>query len=217
MISLKGVIEIGGNNNINLTKDIIVSSNTTISSGDLEKPTFGIISNGGDISLYDFSNQFLTLVKDKTLHSGIPIRLWLENDENGAQEPICTMRIQSLSYNSNDKKIDITLKDNIEDWQNITIPSIDYDPRKPSVQNGQFYYEYLYNQTITAGGFNILSFNELDTITQNKLKGVVIKYPILESGTLWDSWDKLANLCFLRIYIDNNNRVVVQYAEYNNW
>lgn len=179
-----------------------------------EYPTYGLISNSANLSFYDFDESALDLIITKVLHSGAKVSVWLGDDELLTNEEICEMEIRELSYDNNNRKVDITLKDNLEDMQNINVSSIDYDPRpdKSKPQTAKWYYENLYNITVGLNKYDILSFDELDEKTKSVLSQITIKYPILESGNLWDSWDKLCQLCLLHMYIDNENRVVVKYS-----
>ena len=177
-----------------------------------EYPTYGLISNSANLSFYDFDESALDLIITKVLHSGVHVIVWLGDDETGVSEQICEMEIRELSYDNNNRKVDITMKDNLEDMQNINVSAINYDPRYPQSQTGQWYYEYLYNITVGLNKYNILSFENLDAQTQNVFRKTNIEYPLLESGNLWDSWDKLCQLCLLHMYIDNENRVVVKYS-----
>lgn len=177
-----------------------------------EYPTYGLISNSANLSFYDFDESALDLIITKVLHSGAHVSVWLGDDETGVSEQICEMEIRELSYDNNNRKVDITMKDNLEDMQNINVLSIDYDPRNPQVQTAEWYYRKLYDLTISRNKYNMLAFNELDDTTKSVLSETVIQYPLLESGSLWDSWDKLCQLCFLHMYIDNENRVVVKYS-----
>lgn len=177
-----------------------------------EYPTYGLISNSASLSFYDFNEEALDLIITKVLHSGAKVGIWIGDDELGISEQICEMEIRELSYDNNNRKVDITLKDNLEDMQNINVQSIDYDPLNSKSQTAEWYYKKLYDITIGLNKYDILSYDELDIDTISVLHTTTIQYPLLESGNLWDSWDKLCQLCLLHMYIDNNNRVVVKYS-----
>ena len=177
-----------------------------------EYPTYGLISNSANLSFYDFDESALDLIITKVLHSGAKVSVGLGDDETVVNEQICEMEIRELSYDNNNRKVDITMKDNLEDMQNINVSAINYDQRYSHSQTAEWYYRYLYNITVDLNKYTILSFEELDNGTKFVLTNTVIKYPLLESGNLWDSWDKLCQLCLLHMYIDNENRIVVKYS-----
>ena len=177
-----------------------------------EYPTYGLISNSANLSFYDFDEEALDLIITKVLHSGARVSIWLGDDDLGTSEQICEMEIRELSYDNNNRKVDITLKDNLEDMQNINVPAIEYDLRYPKSQTGEWYFQKLYEITAGLNKYDVVSFFGLDIETSDILTNTVIEYPILESGNLWDSWNKLCELCLLHMYIDNNNRVVLKHS-----
>lgn len=199
--------------NIEINNTNLVSFRSNIMDRETsDYPSYGIISNSANLNFADFDQQTLDLITQKVLHSGITVTAWLENEEENAKEQICEMEIRDLTYDNNNRQVQLTLKDNLEDWQDINVPSIDYDPRNPQSQTAEWYYKKLYDITVGLKKYNILSFDELDRDTKEILSSVTIQYPLLESGNLWDSWDKLCQLCLLHMYIDSNNRVVVKYS-----
>ena len=175
-------------------------------------PSYGIISNSANLDFADFDQSALDLIQQKILHSGITVTTWIENEEAGTTEQICEMEIRELTYENNNRQVQVTLKDNLESMQDINVPSIDYDPRYPQSQTAEWYYRYLYNITVDLNKYNIIQFDDLDADTKSILTKTSIQYPLLESGSLWDSWDKLCQLCLLHMYIDNNNVVTIKYS-----
>ena len=200
-------IDIDKTNLVSFRSDIMDRENK-------DYPSYGIISNSANLDFADFDEQALDLIQQKILHSGITVTAWIENEEAGTQEQICEMEIRELTYENNNRQVQLTLKDNLEDMQNINVPSIDYDPRpdKSKPQTAEWYYKHLYNITVDLNKYNILPFDDLDDATKSVLTNTVIQYPILESGSLWDSWDKLCQLCLLHMYIDNNNIVTIKHS-----
>lgn len=172
-------------------------------------PNYGLISNGANLSFYDFNEKALDLIITKALHSGAQVSVWLGDNEVGTYEQICEMEIRELSYDNNNKKVDITLKDNLEDMQNINVAQIDYDPINPVSVTAYYFYQYLRDIAVGTGKF---LFEDVDTQTLSVLNATTIEYPILESGNLWDCWEKLCELCLLHMYINNNNKIVIKYG-----
>lgn len=183
-----------------------------------EHPTYGLISNSANLSFYDFNEEALDLIITKVLHSGIFVSVWIGDDETGVNEQICEMEIRDLTYDNNNRKVNLILKDNLEDWQKINVSDISYDPRpeKNNPKTAEWYYKQLYWIANDYVGlkwrYKVLWFDELDNETQKILSNTIIQYPILESGNLWDSWNKLCELCLLHTYINNQNKVVTKYS-----
>jgi hypothetical protein len=106
--------------------------------------------------------------------------------------------------------VSVSLKDEIERWQEINISAISYDPRVIEHKPFELLYENLYNQTIN-NGYNMYSIDQLDRKTKAILKNTYIQYPLLESGSLWQQWNKLCQVCQLHIYQNNDGIVVCKY------
>lgn len=197
-------IEIARNNLISFESDILDRSN-------IQQPTYGIISNSANIVFNDLNEQVLDLITKKLLHSGVPVTAYIDNDISNQQEQICAMYIQSLSYDSDNRQVNVSLKDKLEEWQKINVSAIYIDLTDVEKQNAKYYYNQLYNHTTELSSVNILSFDELDSDTQSILTTTNIEYPILDQDTLWNEWTKLCELCLLHIYVNNEGRAVVKY------
>lgn len=202
--------------NIEIDRNNLVSFESDISSeANVNQPTYGIISNPANIVFNDFNEQVLDLITKKLLHSGIAVTAYLDNDMANAQEAVANMFIQSLSYDNNNRQVNIALKDNLEEWQKIIISPLEIDVTKIETQKAKYYYDYLYNKSLELTNVKMLSFNQLDSLTRSILNNTTITYPILDQGTLWDNWNKLCELCLLHIHINNEGIAVVQYNNGN--
>lgn len=193
-------IEVDKNNLMSFESDIMDRSN-------IQYPDYGIISNIARLEVADKNEQILDLINQQILNSGIKITVYIDNNTSNIKEQICEMFIQELSYNNDNRQVNISLKDNLETWQDINVEPLLYDPTNPKTEKAKYFYDYLYGITTDLG----YSFEELDTDTLNVLNNTVIEYPLLYSSNLWNEWDKLCQLCFLHIYINNMNKVVVKY------
>lgn len=194
-------IEIDETNLMSFDSDIMDRSN-------IQYPTYGIISNNANLIVADNKEQILDFITNQILHSDIKATLWLDNTFLGQQQPICEMYIQQLNYDNDNKQVNITLKDNLEQWQEINVAPLYYDPRVLKTEPAKWVYDYLYGITTELG----FEFEELNEVTLNVLNDTIIQYPLLESADLWTEWDKLCQLCLLHIYVNNMNKVVVKYS-----
>lgn len=166
---------------------------------DLKMPSWGIISNKGKIGFNDPNKRFLGYANNGVLVEGAPVKIILSNTlVNGATEVVAERETDQWDYDNDNRTVSVTLKDDLEEWQEITIDGIDYDPRNPVARNLKYFYVYLWE--MTQGNYNMLSFAQLDTETQSVLENTYVQYPLLESGTLWQSWDKLAQVAQAHIY-----------------
>lgn len=200
--------------NIDINKNNLIAFNSDIlDRANVQYPSFGIISNSASLTFADFNEQVLDLITQQILHSGIKVEVWLNNDISNTQEQVCLMETRELSYDNDNRQVQVSLKDNLEEWQDINIEPVNYNPLKPQSQTAEFFFNYLYSQT--PNKYSMLSFDKLDEETQNILSNTTIEYPVLENGSLWDSWQKLCELCMLHIYVDYEGKTVVKYNNGN--
>lgn len=195
-------IEIDRNNLIAFNSDIF-------DRGNVQQPSYGIISNSAHLTFSDLNEEAFDLITQQILHSGIKVDVWLNNSDSNTKEPVCLMETRELSYDNDNRIVQLSLKDNLEEWQDINVESVNYDPLNGEPKTVQWFYEYLYSKTPDI--YNLLSFDKLDEKTKEVLSNTKIEYPLLDSGSLWDSWQKLCELCLLHIYVDYNGNTVVKY------
>lgn len=199
-------IDVDRKNLISFRSDIIDRSN-------VQYPSFGIISNSANLTFADFDEMALDLISQQILHSGIKVQVWLDNTETNTSEQVCVMETRELSYDNNNRQVQLSLKDNLEELQDINIDAINFDPQSGESRTARWFYEKLIAKTPSR--YNMLLFANLDSKTQDVLESTTIQYPLLESGTLWDAWQKLCELCMLHIYVDNNGKTVCKYNDGN--
>ena len=196
-------IDIGLNN--------LISFNSTIQDRDSsDYPTYGLISNTATLNFADLDEQTKDLITQKILHSGITVTVELVNDTANKREQICQMEIRNLSYDNNNRSVSLSLKDNLEDLQDINFEGISYTPTVSTPKTAKEIYDILYEATKKLNKYQWQSYDELDEEVKDRLNSITIQYPTMESSNLWDGWNKLCQLCLLHIYIDNNNVVVVK-------
>lgn len=195
-------IDIDRNNLISLSHTITDRSNYDL-------PSYGIISNTGSIEFNDIDGEVLEYAEQQLLKGGLTVEISLNNTVYKNGEHVGTYLTNKWTYDNNNRVVNVTIKNNLEEWQDINVPAIYYDPENPQPQNAEWFYRQL--QKITPSKYNMLPFDDLDTETKNVLSNMIIQYPFLESGTLWNSYDKLCELCLLHIYVDNNGNTVTRY------
>lgn len=200
-------IGIDENNLMSYDGELIKTSNITY-------PTYGIISNKADVTLADNKEHIIDLIKQKVLAKGVKVELSVTNNYGTFinTQQLANMTIESLSYDNYNRRVSITVQDNLEQWQEINVPEINYIPEVSTSQKAKYIYNYLYDITVN-NGFDMLSFDELDEDTQNILNTTNITYPTLDSDNLWNEWDKLCQLCYLNIYANNIGKIVTKYSK----
>lgn len=183
---------------------------TIMDRSDIKRPSFGIISNTGSLSFIDKDGEVKDYIAQQIISSQNVISAYLVNTETNAREQIAYFNTEQWSYNNSQSLVNVSLKDDLEEWQDINVPAIDYTPTVSTPKTAEWFYKYLYKKTPEK--FKMLSFDELDSETKAVLSETTIQYPILESASLWAQWDKLCQLCFLQIYKRNDGRTVCKYS-----
>lgn len=209
--------------NIEINNNLISFDTEIMETSNMDLPSYGVISNSSSLTVSDTSEQILDLITQQQIHSGNKVTMYLlkEDNENsssggsgsngsngdGWQKQICEMYINDLDYDNDNKQAIISLKDIIEQWQDINVEPINYDPSNPHTETAKYFYDYLYEITDGLG----FEFEPLDNDTLKVLNETVIDFPLLDGADLWTEWDKLCQACLLNIYVNNMNKVVVRH------
>lgn len=201
-------------------KNIISIESSIMDRSDLKTPSFGVISNNGFVEVTDYDGKLLTQINNGILSSGNKIEIFLRNTlvENAIQK-IGEFETESFDYDNDNRSVRINVKDDLEEWQEINVDGVIFDPRDLTSKPFSFFYNYLwkitsnrnYNSEIGSGNYNMLALGELDEKTKNILKNTYTQYPILNSGNLWQQWTKLCQACQLHIYKNSDGVIVCRY------
>jgi hypothetical protein len=180
---------------------------------DIKSFSFGIISNRGTLEFKDTNNEVLNYAEDMLFKKGLSCNITLFNTLSKKETAIATVITSDWQYDNNDSTVIVSLKDVLEEWQDIQVEGFSYDPRNPKsvLPNNSMADLYLWLYERTPSKYNMLSFGKLDTETQGVLTNTIIDYPFLESDTLWRQWTKLCEVCGLHIYKDYNGHTVCTY------
>lgn len=195
--------------NIEIDKSNLISYTNNLSSvGDIQRPYYGIYSNGANLTIADQDEQILDLIRQDIMQSGLFVTTTLVNDNiEGLSEQIGEVTIDDIVYNNDNRQVELSLKDRLVQLQNLDNDGSNYIPTITPPATAKELYDYLYTKT-SALGYNILTFDELDTDTQDVLNDTTIEYPLLESSNLSLQWDKLSELCLANIYVNKNRQMV---------
>lgn len=199
MITLTAEIEINGKVIPLNNKRIISISANSFDRSDITRPSYGIISNTGELEFNDFDSEFLNYANQRLLTSDLPVSIFLNNTlYKTTRQQIGKFQTRSWNYDNNNRRVSVSLKDDLEEWQDITIGKIEYDVRKSGKVNLETFYGDLYLKTPTK--YNMMPFSELSPLTQSVLKNTYVNYKMLYSGNLWHQWNKLCQVSQSHIY-----------------
>lgn len=193
---------------VNARNLVSVGSKTT-DRGDLKLPSFGIISNTGSLELNDALGEILCFAENGFLDKGQPCKIFLNDTLSGKTEQIADLETEQWNYENEGKSVSVALQDDLEEWQNINVAGIDYKPRTPEAKPLEWLYRYLWGITVT--NYNMRSFEGLDEETKRVLQNTYIRYPLLESGTLWQQWTKFCQVGQCHIFKNRNGVIGCRY------
>ena len=210
MITLTAEITIN-NETIILDYSRITSINVSIfDRSDLSKPSYGIISNSGNMEFNDYDSKFLEFAHNGLLTADLPVRFFLNNTKTKNQKQIAEFETVSWDYDSDNKVASVSLTDGFEKCQNIWIKGIKYDPNNnTTVSMSDFYSDLRYK---APSAYKIIRFDELDTKTQNILNSTYVDFFILKDGNLWEQYRKICEVCGLYIYKNAEGKIVCTYT-----
>lgn len=203
-------------------RNLINISRSIFDRSDLKLPSFGIISNTGNIEFNDTDGEILDYAEQLLLEKGLKCEIKLNNTlVEGASQTIGLFETDQWNYDNDSRVVSVSLKDDLQEWQDIDVKGIDYDPRKAESKPFSGLYAYLWELTSNRyyatrgikgkGNYNMLAPDELDIDTQKVLENTYIEYPFLENGTMWQQWTKLCQACQLHIYKNNEGVIVCRY------
>lgn len=198
---------------LSIKNDTLRSINIEIArQGDYERPSFGIISKTGSVSFIDKNSVVKNNLQWLTTNKKFIIGIVLRNTKTNKTTGIATYTTTKWKYNANSNIVNVDFSDMLTEWQDRQVPALNADLNNPlskdcaTIYNylretlkymveidGKIYFDYLYD---------LCSISDLDEKTQDVLNNTIIKYPILESGSLWENFDKLCQACGLHIYWD---------------
>lgn len=193
-------------------RNLISLESTIYDRSDMKLPSFGIISNTGNIEFNDINGEVRDYAEQLLLEKGLKCVIKLNNTlVDGASETVGVLETDQWNYEADNRVVSVSLKDDLEEWQDINVPAIEYDPRKLESKPFKWLYEHLHEITTKDQHYEMLSFDELDSDTKAVLEKTYTQYPLLESGSLWRQWTKLCEVCQLHIYKNNMGIVVCRY------
>jgi hypothetical protein len=169
---------------------------------DVEKPSWGIFSNTGNITFNDVHGIIEYFAEQQLLASGVPVELRLKNTLTGKTQKVGSFYTAKWNYDSDSREVSVSLKDNLEEWQDINVEGMRYNPKYPNALNLRYFYSYLYSKTPSK--YKMGSFYALDEATQDILTNTYIKYPLLKSGNLWQQWNKICIVAQAHIFKNSN-------------
>jgi hypothetical protein len=197
-------------------RNLISVASSIFDRGDYKLPNYGIISNTGELSFNDIDGEIKDYAEQQLLNKDLKVVITLNDTLSGKSETIAIMETQDWDYDNDNMSVSVSLQDDLVEWQDIQVDGINYDPRYPNkaLSNGTMedLYRWLQNEQRTPSKYQMLSFEDLDTLTKGILTNTKVEYPLLKSGNLWEQWTKLCQVCGLYIYKNSEGKTVCSYT-----
>lgn len=200
----------------------LISLNRSITyRADNKLPSYGIISNTGNLEFNDLNGEIRDYAEQMLLTSDLKVKITLNNTLANTHEQVGIFETETWDYDNDNRSVSVSLKDDLEEWQDIQVKGFNFDPRNPfkTIIDGKMSNVYRWLQGRDENGkprtpqkYEMLPFEQLDTKTKEILERTTIEYPLLENGTLWQQWQKLCEVCGLYIYKNNEGKTVCTYT-----
>jgi hypothetical protein len=162
-------------------------------------PSYNIISNIGYLKFYDRVGAFKNYYESQVFSANFTVNLLIKNTLSRKSEVVATFNSGSWNYDVNTRMVTASLKDDLEEWQEIEIEG--FNPIDRTVALDIF--NFLKSKTPAK-----YEFEELDTDTHDYLNRYV-RFPKMNKGNLWQQWQKFSVLMSLHIYKNNKGKVCV--------
>jgi hypothetical protein len=195
------------------SRNLISLERTIQDRSDFKLPSYGIISNTGNLEFNDLDGEVRDYAEMLLLNSGAKCTIYLNNTLVNKHQVVGTFETNDWDYDNDNRSVSVSLKDDLEEWQDIYVEGFGYDPRNPFnvLKNGTMEDLYRWLSYATPAKYSMPFFYQLDTQTQEILKNTKIIYPLLEASTLWQQWNKLCQVCGLYIYKNGKGNIVCSY------
>lgn len=166
-------------------------------------PSYGIISNSGNITFNDFNGEIGDYAEQGLLVSGLKTSIYLTNTLTRQTKMIGQLETDTWDYDNDSKSVNVSLKDDLEEWQEINVAEISYNPKTGKEKSFYWLYYKLKSITLSYG----YKMRDIDNKTYNVLTTNKLRYPLLKSDNLWRQWNKI---CFaLRCVIYKQNGEII--------
>ena len=201
------------NINIDINRRNLLSMEAgVLEKADNGKPSFGIISNSGELSFRDTDGQVYDYITDEIINKNAKVEIFVNNTLANQKTKVAEFLSSAWNYEPQNRVVRVSLKDDLEQMQDIEINGLQYNPSAPfsNFRTMEDVYEYLYIQTISKD-FKICKYEDLDSRTKEILSNTVVGHDFLSSGSLWRQWDKLGKVCMLYLYKTKDGVITCSY------
>lgn len=197
---------------LDINKRNLISMERTIKErSDYNLPSFGIISNSAQIEFRDADGEVKDYAEKMLLTSDLDVRLYISDTLSNKSRQIGKFETREWDYDAENRTVAVSLKDDLEEWQDIAINQVGYNHRNPTKVFSNLGELYTYLHSETPDKYEMLPLNALDEATRNHLNSCTVPYPLLRQGSLWEQWDKLCVAGSSYIYKTDSGKTTCVY------
>jgi hypothetical protein len=196
------LINLTSRNSFSIERSIFDRSN-------FETADWGVISNGGNLKFVDSDGEIKRLAVLRQIKSGMLVNLYLENTLAKSKSNIGQFLTEKWNYDNDNRQVSVTFKDELEEWQDIVVEKVVYNPFAEKNLSFEWLYNYLFE--LTPSKYDMLKFESLDEDTKIILSNRKFEFFILDAKNLWSAWTQFCVACQCHIYKDNNGKTVCKY------
>lgn len=176
--------------------------------GTADTPSFGIISNGGQMVISDNDGRFKIFYIRGIINKNTLISLYLNDTLKRTSKPIGNYYAKNIDYDTESHTAIISLTDGLEEWQNIKLPFMWWLEGDSSLSFADLYnrlYEY------TPKKYKMLALSSLDAETQTILFSNYCNQNVGDA-TLWGAWTMVCEAIGAYIFKDANEYTILRYG-----
>lgn len=205
MITLTAKITLADETVYDIDKRNLLSLDTTIvDRSDITMPSWGIISNRGNIRFVDYNGKINHLVELNALQDKQKCSLYLTDTLNGTQALVGELYATKWDYDTNSKQVSVTLQDELIEWQDISFAGLIMSAEELTAME---YIGILQDWYIPKK----YSFAPFDPKTTTILQEYKIKHAYLKKSSLWGTLNKFCEMLGLHIFKNFKNKIVISY------
>ena len=170
------------------------------SRSDISKPSWGIISNTGQIDFLDYLGVVAQLSKHNFL-SGSFINIYLQTPNK--KEQIGGFFVDNAMRNEQNQKVQLFFSDVLKSWEEITV--------------GEYFYPYTKNiisikDVITEIVSKADVELELPYKTRQYLNTFFVPFPKIEAGSVWAQVSKICEATACYVYCNHKGTPIIKYS-----
>lgn len=172
---------------------------------DIDKPSFGVISNGGSLSFNDGYSQFLILINSGFLSGGEEIKIFLENTITRQRKKVGVYYAENWGYDNENKTVSVSFKDNLEKLQDARSLKIEMSENDTPMALSSIYGKIYFPSDIA------MSPSSQASIIMGKMKSSTL---YKDQGNLWSDLKKISDICGFHVYNDYEGNTKIE-AEFD--